>query len=188
MMNLKYMIVSSMLLLAVGCSSSKKIDFAEYLFPDKNLIVEEKYGEVHTKSSWFVGWSDGSFIKKVETLAPADIRGTTEVKWNIEGDEIYITSRDLFTGELKKRKYADRYIKESGKVTKDGGEYDIVTVDASVDTVIGKLSPCIVVKIERKRGYSKSTYCKGYGEMQSEENSSPGYAASIVKVISIKQL
>ena len=78
-----------------------------------------------------------------------------------------------------------QHIKESGKTTINGGEYDIVAVDALVDTVIGKLSPCIVVKINRKRGYSTSTYCKGYGQMQGEENS-PGYASSILKVISIK--
>ncbi len=168
-------------------NSGKKIDFAEYLFPSKNLVVEERYGEVHTKSFWIVGWSDGSFIKKVETLAPADIRGTTEIKFNIESDGIYITSRSMLTGEVQKRKYAERelFVRKGTSVIINGGEYSVLELDQMIDSVVGKLSPCIMVKKENKRGYEKHTYCKNYGEMQSEMKYGKD-EASVVKVISIK--
>jgi len=185
MMTLKFMIVSLMLVFVAGCSSGTKIDFAEYLLPTKNLIVESKYGEVHSKATYVV--EGKTILEARETLAPSSLKGVIVKKWDIEDDGIYLTVKDMFTGDKIKRKYADRELSISkGTVMNiNGGEYSVLDMGQTIDSIIGKLSPCIIVKKDSKRGSSKRTYCKGYGEMQSEENST-GDEPAIVEIVSIK--
>jgi hypothetical protein len=174
----------AMLFLVAGCSRTQ-IDFAEYLLPTKNLIVETRYGEVHDKATYII---NGNVVTETrETLEPASLKGVTMKKWEIEEDGIYLTVKNFLTGEVEKRKYANRevFIREGTILNINGGDYSVLGVDQTLDSVIGKLYPCIVVKKTSKRGYEKNSYCKGYGEIQGEMKYGKD-EASVEKVISIK--
>ena len=184
--------VSSFLSLAIkieNSSSKKQIDSAEYLLPSKQVAegktIKTDCGEFIRLEKYVFSDSGEIVIKEMTTIITEnshrdrssyryDITAQATLQTLLSSDSMLDNKQDI--GLTKK--YADRYIEKGRTFSLSGSESTVEETNITLDTPMGKVSPCISVRSisyynpdndDKATAITrKEIYCKGYGMLYTE--------------------
>lgn len=154
-------------------SSSDRMDFAELLFPEKNA----KHEYVHIDNDRKVTLTETRSLKISGTTVVEDVTYkenpalNSTFEYEIRNDGIYKTRHvtSLKSGETLNELYAQRVLIPGKQITYQKDSWTVDRINHSMDTEIGKLSPCVTLKLNTSGAKIFRYFCRGYGAVFSDE-------------------